>query len=84
MREVNRLLGIKKIYTSRFHPACNGLNEKFNGDFKRMLRKLCSEQPKQWNRYIAPLLFAYREVPQASTGFSPFELIYGKAVRGPM
>src|SRR5215469_15872807 len=49
-----------------------------------MLRKLCSEQPKQWNRYIAPLLFAYREVPQASTGFSPFELIYGKTVRGPM
>ena len=30
------------------------------------------------------VLFAYREVPQASTGFSPFELIYGHNVRGPM
>ena len=28
------------------------------------------------------LLFAYREVPQASTGFSPFELLYGRKVRG--
>ena len=28
--------------------------------------------------------FAYREVPQESTGFSPFELLYGRAVRGPM
>ena len=26
----------------------------------------------------------YREVPQASTGFSPFELLYGRTVRGPM
>ena len=26
----------------------------------------------------------YREVPQASTGFSPFELLYGRAVRGPL
>ena len=30
------------------------------------------------------LLFAYREVPQASTGFSPFELLYGWDVRGPL
>ena len=26
----------------------------------------------------------YHEVPQASTGFSPFELLYGRAVRGPL
>ena len=30
------------------------------------------------------MLFAYREVPQASTGFSPFELLYGRRVRGPL
>ena len=29
-------------------------------------------------------MFAYREVPQESTGFSPFELLYERAVRGPM
>ena len=28
--------------------------------------------------------FAYREVPQSSIGFSPFELPYRRAVRGPM
>ena len=28
--------------------------------------------------------FGYREVPQASTGFSPFELLYGRSVRGPL
>ncbi len=33
-----------------------------------MLKKLCSEQPRQWSRYINALLFAYREVPQESTG----------------
>ena len=29
-------------------------------------------------------LFAYREVPQESLGFSPFDLIYGRSVHGPM
>ena len=29
-------------------------------------------------------MFAYQEVPQANTGFSPFELMYGRQVRGPL
>ena len=33
---------------------------------------------------IPGLLFAYREVPQASTGFSPFELLFGRHVRSPL
>ena len=37
-----------------------------------------------WPRYIDPLLFAYHEVPQSSTKFSPFELVYGHNVRGPL
>ena len=49
-----------------------------------MLKKLCAEQPRQWHRFINALLFAYREVPQESTGFSPFELLYDPIVRGPM
>ena len=65
-------------------PMCNGLVERFNGTLKSMLKKLCAEQPRQWHRFINALLFAYREVPQESTGFSPFELLYGRTVRGPM
>ena len=30
------------------------------------------------------VLFAYKEVPQSTTGFSPFELLYGREVRGPL
>eukprot|EP00745_Piridium_sociabile_P018024 TRINITY_DN2685_c0_g1_i10.p1 TRINITY_DN2685_c0_g1~~TRINITY_DN2685_c0_g1_i10.p1 ORF type:complete len:673 (-),score=123.75 TRINITY_DN2685_c0_g1_i10:131-2149(-) len=49
-----------------------------------MLRKLAHEKPMEWDRWIPALLFAYREVPNESTGFSPFELLYGRTVRGPM
>ena len=49
-----------------------------------MLRKVLTEQGKDWDKMLPYLLFAYREVPQASTGFSPFELLYGRPVRGPL
>ena len=49
-----------------------------------MLRRFSREAPKNWDELLPYLLFAYREVPQASTGFSPFELLYGRHVRGPL
>ena len=51
---------------------------------KAMLRRAASEEGKDWDKHIPYVLFAYREVPQASTGFAPFELVYGRAVRGPL
>ena len=74
----------KAIVTSPYHPMRNGLVERFNGTLKAMLKRLCAQQPKQWHRFIDPLLFAYREVPQQSTGFAFFELHYGRTIRGPM
>ena len=84
MKEVSRLLSMKQLTSTPYHPICNGLVEKFNGTMKQMLRRLCDEEPRDWDRYINAMLFAYREVPQESTGFSPFELLYGRSVRGPM
>lgn len=84
MKEIGRLLSIRQLTTTPYHPSCNGLVERFNGSLKQMLRKVCASRPSDWDRYLAPVLFAYREAPQASTGFSPFELLYGRTVRGPL
>ena len=84
MEEVLRLLSIKRLITMPYYPICNGLVERFNGTLKKMLRRLCNEQPRQWHRFVNPLLFAYREASQEATGFSPFELLYGRTLRGPV
>ena len=84
MQEVSRLLSINRLTTTPYHPICNGLVVRFNGTLKKMLRRLCSEQPRQWHCFIDPHLFAYREAPQEATGFSSFELLYGRTVRGPV
>jgi len=49
-----------------------------------MLKRMCSERPQDWDRYIDAVLFAYREAPQESLGFAPFELLYGRKVKGPL
>ena len=82
--ELYRLLNIKALRTSPYHPQTDGLVERFNGTLKGMLRKTAQEDGKDWDKLLPYLLFAYREVPQSSTGFSPFELLYGWDVRGPL
>ena len=84
MKEVSRLLSIRHLTISPYHPMCNGLVKRFNAKLKTMLKRLCSEKPRQWDRYINAFLFAYREVPQQFTGFAPFELLYGSTVKKPM
>ena len=84
MKEVSRLISVKQIYCTRYNPKNNGLVEKYNGLIKKILIRMCHEQPRQWDRYLPALLFALREMPTSSLGFSPFELLYGRNVRGPM
>ena len=84
LAELYRLLHVHPIRTSPYHPQTDGLVERFNQTLKSMLRKAATEEGKDWDKLVPYLLFAYREVPQASTGFSPFELLYGRDVRGPL
>ena len=84
MAELHKLLGVKPIFTTPFHPSGNGRVERLHGSLKSGLRKLCSDKPKEWHRYLSLILFALREIPNDRTGLSPFELLYGRSVRGPL
>ena len=77
------MLGIHHIKTSPYHPQTDGMVEKFNGTLKNMIKKT-TDDPKDWDKLLPYLLFAYREAPHATLGFSPFELLYGRDVRGPL
>ena len=84
LRELYNLLNIRPIRTSPYHPQTDGLVECFNKTLKSVLRKLVNKEGHDWDRLLPYVLFAYREVPQSTTGFSPFELLYGREVRGPL
>ena len=84
LMEIYSMLHVHPIRTTLYHPQTDSLVERFNQTLKKMLRKAASQDHKDWDKLIPYLLFAYREVPQSSTGFSPFELLYGRSVRGPL
>jgi transposase InsO family protein len=75
---------ITQIRASAYHPQTNGSCERFHRTLKSMLRTLADEFKDAWDECLPWILFAYREIPVEPLGFSPFELLYGRAVRGPL
>ena len=84
MGELHKLFGIKPLFSSIYHAQGNGRIERLHLTLKNCLRKLCADKPREWNRYLVATLFAIRELPSNRSGFSPFELLYGRQVRGPI
>ena len=42
------------------------------------------DQPRKWDRFIDPILFVLRDTEHSATHYTPFELLYGRRVRGPL
>ena len=83
-QQVMHELGIKQYRSSTYQPESQGALERFHQTLKNMIKSYCFNTEKDWDEGIHLLLFAVRESVQESLGFSPFELIFGHSVRGPL
>ncbi|KAJ8025597.1 hypothetical protein HOLleu_33193 [Holothuria leucospilota] len=77
-------LGIDQIKSSAYHPESQGALERFHQTLKNMLKTYCHDNERDWDEGIPFVMFAARESIQESLGFSPFELVFGHTVRGPL
>ena len=82
-KAVCQTLGIEQIRTSPYHPQSDGALERWHACLKGMLKRSEADL-KYWDRHLRYLLFAYRDTPHCVTGFSPFSLLFGREVKGPL
>ena len=80
----NQMLQITQIFSTRYHPQSNGCVERANQTIKLMIEKVCIDKPKAWDIYLHMILFAYRNAKHSSTGFSPFQLMFGRQAKSPL
>ncbi|XP_037803376.1 uncharacterized protein LOC119597807 [Penaeus monodon] len=82
--QVMKSLGIQQCRSSVYHPQSQGVLERFHYTLKTMIKAFCLETGSEWDEGIDLLLFSVRDSVQESLGYSPFQLIYGHEVRGPL
>ncbi|XP_066957632.1 uncharacterized protein [Macrobrachium rosenbergii] len=77
-------LNITHVTSSPYHPESQGALERFHQTLNSMMKKCCLSHGSEWDRELPYLLFAFRSTPSLSLGFSPFNLVFGHCVRGPL
>lgn len=82
MSDLCWLLQVRQIRMSVYHVQTDGLVKRFNQTSKRMLRQVVDEDERTWDLLLPYVLFLVYKTPQAYTGFTPFELLFGKTTRG--
>lgn len=78
---VERLLannGIEHLVTSGWAPETNGKVERLNRTVIDCLRKHSEQNSAIWPQYIPMVMIAYNSHIHSTTGFAPFELVFGK------
>ena len=83
IKEICTLLDIKKTRTTAYHPQSDGLVERFNRTLLGMLSMAVREDEQGWDLLLPTLLLAYRTSHHATTGSTPFELMFGRDPRLP-
>ena len=71
------MYGIRQITTKPYNPRGNSQCEWFNRTLFSLMRTLNQEQKPNWPTYLPSLVFAYNATPHSTTGYQPYELMFG-------
>ncbi len=82
VRKLYKFMAIKFVCTSIYLSQTDWQVERFNRTLKTLIRKFVHEDAKIGTNGWNPFCSLCAMVPQASTGFSPFELLYGRQPHG--
>ncbi|QRW13095.1 Transposon Tf2-1 polyprotein [Ceratobasidium sp. AG-Ba] len=76
-QELHRLLGVKLLMSTAFHPQTDGSTERANRTVAQILRSLVDSDQLNWSEKVPATELAINSSVSLSTGFAPFELNYG-------
>ena len=76
IKEVCKLLDIKKTRTSAYHPQSDGMIER---TLLNMLSTALEKNQSEWDSQLPVLMLAYRTSMQETTGATPFSLMFGRS-----
>ena len=77
MQHLYALYCVEQSTTMPYNPCCNAQCEWFNHTMIGLLTSLSQEQKDNWPLHLPSLVFVYNATPHSTTGYQPYELMFG-------
>ena len=84
VKDITEKYQIKHRRSTPYHPQANGQVESTNKTLEGIITKTVSMNRKNWEEKLKDALWAYRITWKNTTGFTPYQLVYGKEVMLPI
>ena len=82
-KELLNALGAKAALATSHHPQTDGQSERGIQTFLRLIRTFASNHQSKWEEFLPLFELSINSVPAAATGFSPFEILFGRIPKLP-
>lgn len=77
-RELFRVSGTKLRFSTTYHPQSDGQTEAINRVLEQYLIAFVHDLPRHWFKYLSLAEWSYNSSVHSGTGFSLFEVMFGK------
>ena len=74
-----RIFGIGRITTMPYSPQLNSFVERWHGYLGAALTAVTKKDKSDWDLWIPVVLYAYRTTTNSTTGYSPFQALFGRS-----
>ena len=78
-----KIYGVKQSTTTPYNPYGNSPCKRLNCTLQNLLKTLPKDQKPNWPAHLSALVFVYNATPHSTTGYQPYQLMFGCKAQTP-
>ena len=83
IEQLYKIYGVKQSTTTPYNPCGNSPCERLNCMLQNLLKTLLKDQKPNWPAHLSALVFAYNAMSHSTTGYQPYQLMFGCKAQTP-
>ena len=83
IKQLCKIYGVKQSTTTPYNPCGNSPYERLNCTLQNLLKTLPKDQKPNWPAHLSALVFVYNATPHSTTGYQPYQLMFGCKAQTP-